>query len=415
MSFFGKLLHPVYQLISAVLAFYYGLEPNYALAITLLTLTVMVLVVPLTVKSTRSMLAMQQVQPEIKEIQRKYKDDRMAMNEAMTSLMRERGVSPAGGCLPMLLQLPVFIVLYEVIRGLAYSVHGVPSPKYIGHQTLLYSHLIADGGHMPSLGIDLARSATSVHGSFLAALPYYGILAIAIGLQYLQIAQMSRRSPQQTGANASMMRMQKFLPLIYVVIYIAIPAGVNVYFVVSSAFRIAQQTLMYRYDPVVRSTMASLRTQQQALPAAAGGPAAGDAAPARRPSLREMARQAMAARETLAAVQPGQGSPQSTATSGARAAGRPQGAGRSQAGTAGRAPGAARNATPGSSAGAKGRKSPSGSARTGGDRKAAGSAPPRREPREARQPPRPDPNGRAGGAGPGGRGPADLARARRAR
>lgn len=260
MGFFGKLLSPIYVAISAVLAFCYRLVPDYTVAIVLMTLVVMIVLVPLTVKSTRQMLAMQQIQPEIRALQKQYEGDRMAANEAMTALMRERGVSPAGGCLPMLLQLPVFIVLYEVIRGLTNKVHGVPQPKYIGHSSLLYQHLVADGGRMPSFGINLATAATDVHG-FVRALPYYGIVALSMVLQYWQVAQMTRRYPKQPGTAGSMIRMQKLFPLVYAVIYLFFPAAINIYFLVSSAFRIGQQSIMYRYDPQVRRTLAAIQEQ----------------------------------------------------------------------------------------------------------------------------------------------------------
>jgi hypothetical protein len=106
---------------------------------------------------------------------------------------------------------------------------------------------------MVSFGIDLSRSATSVHGTFFTALPFYLIIIIAIGLQYLQLRQLSARNPAAAAANPQMQRIQKFMPLFFSVIYIGIPAAVNIYFIVSSLARIGQQELMFRYDPQVRS------------------------------------------------------------------------------------------------------------------------------------------------------------------
>lgn len=319
MGFFGKLLSPIYVAISAVLAFCYRLVPDYTVAIVLMTLVVMIVLVPLTVKSTRQMLAMQQIQPEIRALQKQYEGDRMAANEAMTALMRERGVSPAGGCLPMLLQLPVFIVLYEVIRGLTNKVHGVPQPKYIGHSSLLYQHLVADGGRMPSFGINLATAATDVHG-FLRALPYYGIVALSMVLQYWQVAQMTRRYPKQPGTAGSMIRMQKLFPLVYAVIYLFFPAAINIYFLVSSAFRIGQQSIMYRYDPQVRRTLAAIQEQ-----AAKADPLGAD----RQPGFLESIRSLMAPPPDGKGGAPvpgprgaaGSRGPKPAATSGSRAAG----------------------------------------------------------------------------------------------
>jgi YidC/Oxa1 family membrane protein insertase len=268
-SILGKILNPVYQAVSGLLALYYSWIPNYAVAISLLTLTVMVIAVPLTVKSTRSMLAMQRLSPKMKEIQKKYKDDRITQQQEMSALFKEHGVSPASGCLPMLLQLPIFLVLYEVVRGLTNLDRAhQPAPKYIGHETLLYRHLVAAHGTMVSFGIDLARSATSVHGGLVAALPYYGLVALTMILGYWQYQQMTNRVPQANAANPAA-QYQKFIPLVFGVIYISFPAAVTIYFLVSNVFRIAQQSFMYRFDPKVREHVGSLRRTASAPPVAA--------------------------------------------------------------------------------------------------------------------------------------------------
>lgn len=253
MSFLGQLFNPVFEVIASLLAFYYGVVQNYAVAIALLTITVMVFLAPLTVKSTRSMLEMQRIQPEIKKIQAKYKNDKAAQQEAISQIFKENKVSPAGGCLPMLAQFPLLYVMYSVIRGLTNTVgpHHVASPKYISHTTLLYKHLISTGGQMHSLGLNLSQTATSVHG-FINALPYYLVILIAVGLQYFQMAQITSKNPAAASANPQAQMLQKYTPIIFGIIYISIPAGVNVYFIVSSLFRIGQQELMYRHDPVLK-------------------------------------------------------------------------------------------------------------------------------------------------------------------
>jgi YidC/Oxa1 family membrane protein insertase len=105
---------------------------------------------------------------------------------------------------------------------------------------------------MVSFGVDLSKSATSVHGTFFTALPFYLIIIFAIALQYLQLRQLSARNPAAAAANPQMQRIQKFMPLFFSVIYIGIPAAVNIYFIISSLARIGQQELMFRYDPQVR-------------------------------------------------------------------------------------------------------------------------------------------------------------------
>ena len=98
--------------IASALSFFYDITSSYGGAIILLTLAVMVIVTPLTLKSTRSMIAMQQLQPELRKLQVKYKDDRQKLNEEMMAFYKEHNINPMGGCLPLLVQMPVFIVLY---------------------------------------------------------------------------------------------------------------------------------------------------------------------------------------------------------------------------------------------------------------------------------------------------------------
>src|SRR5438105_8037044 len=150
---------------ASLLAFLYGLIPNYGIAIVLLTVVVMLILTPFTVKSTRSMLAMQRLQPELKRLQAQHKNDRQALNEAMMAFYKEHNVNPLSGCLPMLLQMPVFFGLYEAIRGLTKN-----PPHGVSHSSDLFRSLCsgfngsacAEGAknfvvEMKVLGVDLAR------------------------------------------------------------------------------------------------------------------------------------------------------------------------------------------------------------------------------------------------------------------
>jgi YidC/Oxa1 family membrane protein insertase len=252
----GQILSPLFEAIAGALAFFYSLVSNYAVAIILLTVAIMVILSPLTWKSTRSMIAMQRLAPEMKKLQQKYKGDRETLNQEIMKLYRENGVSPAGGCLPMLLQLPIMYVLFYVVRGLTNTVgrNHIPSPKYISHSSLLYHDLIASHGAMNAFGINLAKSATSVTGGFVHALPYWAIVIVAIGLQYVQMRRLTARNPQ-ASMNSQAQAIQRFTPLIFGFIYIFFQAAVNIYMLVSSLVRLLQQELMYRYDPVVKAQL----------------------------------------------------------------------------------------------------------------------------------------------------------------
>src|SRR5947207_8636019 len=120
----GSVFDPIYNLLGEVLAFFYSVIPNLGVAIVLLTVSIMVILFPLTAKQAKSMIAMQRVQPEIKKLQAKYKNDRQKLNEEMMKFYKENQINPLGGCLPLVLQMPVFIALYQTLRDI---------PKFIPH------------------------------------------------------------------------------------------------------------------------------------------------------------------------------------------------------------------------------------------------------------------------------------------
>lgn len=248
-SIFGPIARPL----AAVLAWFYSLIPNYAFAIICVSVAWAIIIAPLTLKSTRSMLAMQHLQPQMKKLQAEHKNDRQALNQAMMDLYKQEGVSPLGGCLPMLLPFPVFIALFDVINGLSYThvVNGVrcPDPRFLSPHTAMFHDIFAANGHLNAFGLDLAKNALSSHPSFLAALPYFVLLLIMIGTQYLQSAQMYARNPNM--ADNPQAKMMKYLPIVFGIIFIRFPAGVILYYAASSILRILQQTLMYRFDPAV--------------------------------------------------------------------------------------------------------------------------------------------------------------------
>ncbi len=272
-STLGQIAHPFYLAFAYLLAAFYAAIPNYAVAIALLTLVVMVVVFPITRRGTRSMMKMQLLSPELKKLQNKYKSppgtpaeernaNRQALNEEMMALYKENGVSPTGGCLPMFLQFPIFLILYGTIGGLVHTTKaGLPDPLYISHSSRMFHDIKASGGHLMAFGINLGDSALTHGLSALGRAPYIALILVALVLQYIQLKQMSGRNPAAASANPQMQQMQKIMPLIFAIIYIRISAGVNVYFIVSSLFRVAQQEYMYRHDPDLRGSLEKLRAR----------------------------------------------------------------------------------------------------------------------------------------------------------
>ncbi len=324
-STLGKIFAPLFEAVAWILAFFYALVPNYVFAIGMLTLTIMVLTAPLTVKSTRSMAAMQKLQPQMKKLQQKYKGDKVTLNEEMMKLYRENHVNPAGGCLPMLLQFPIFIVLYDVIQGLTNAVHHagrlVAEPRYISHNTRIYRDLVAHPGQMKAFGLNLASDLFS-HHTPIGYIPYALMVAVAIALQYLQMRQMTNRNPAAAQANPQMQAVQKYMPLIFAIIYLRIAAGVNVYFIVSSASRIGIQEWVFRSGMLDRPPRKAL--------AGAGGSGRRSLmdriAEAQQRAL-EQQRMSQQARGELGAGGAGRGGPPSARPTGARPPAKPSAAG----------------------------------------------------------------------------------------
>ncbi|MDQ3679965.1 MAG: YidC/Oxa1 family membrane protein insertase [Actinomycetota bacterium] len=247
----------MFQILAGALAFFYGIIPNYAIAIALLTLTVMLVLAPLTLKSTRSMLAMQQLQPEVKKIQQKYKggdaQQKQQMQQEMMALYKEHQVNPMSGCLPMLVQLPVLFVMYHVIRGLTQVRSAGECPgfdaKYLDKGTELFRDLCASNREMVSFGVDLSKSASqALEISVIGAIPFVLLTGLVAFVQYYQSRQMSRRNPQATQ-NPQIQMMTRVMPVMFGVFSFAFPAALNVYWFISGLFRVTQQAAMYRWDP----------------------------------------------------------------------------------------------------------------------------------------------------------------------
>jgi YidC/Oxa1 family membrane protein insertase len=266
----GEIFHPLFELFGYILAGLYSVWPNYGFAITGLTILIMLALTPVTVKSTKSMLAMQRLQPEMKKLQAKYKgpENREALNAEMMKLYKENGTSPFGACLPSLLQMPFLIVLYTLIRGLSTTttkmVNGhkvvVGAPRYIPTNSQMHHDLVVSQGQMHWwFGMDLSSLPFSNHtmnpfthevitsaSQAVLVIPYLVLIAAAMFLQYYQMKQMNSRNPQAAAANPQMQTMQKFFPIIFGVIYLRVPAGATIYMVVSSAMRIGTQEVMFR-------------------------------------------------------------------------------------------------------------------------------------------------------------------------
>jgi YidC/Oxa1 family membrane protein insertase len=238
----------VFDLIATVLAWFYQLVPNYAAAIAMLTVLIMTLLTPLTLKSTKSMLELQRIQPEMKRIQQAHKGDRQAMNEELMALYKEHKVNPLGGCLPLLIQAPIWIVMFRVLRGITYKPPGSLTfePKYLDHTTQLYQDL-NHSTQMRAFGLDLANSAArALQDTFVKALPYLILVAIVVVTYFIQQRQITARNKNNPTINdspaaAQQQMIMKIFPIFSGVFAFIVPAALAWYFLVQNVFRIGQQ------------------------------------------------------------------------------------------------------------------------------------------------------------------------------
>jgi YidC/Oxa1 family membrane protein insertase len=285
----------MFEIIAKTLSAFYDLVPSYAAAIAMLTLAVMIVTTPFTLKGTRSMIQLQVLQPEMRRIQAQHKDDRQAQNEALMAFYRENNINPLGGCLPMLLQLPVFWILYRVVRGITETNgHGQFTPRYLDHDSAMYKSL-THHDKMLSIGVDLAESASeALQKSFGHALPYLLLVSIVAVSSYFQQRQIQGRNP-----NAEIPAQQKMLmrvmPAFFVIFAFIEPTALVVYFVTSNLYRIGMQAYitrtLYHGDESLGAQANRATQEAKALRESGGGgpgllPQVGKRAREQRPELK---------------------------------------------------------------------------------------------------------------------------------
>ncbi len=257
---FTPIFQAMFIVLVAVYAFLEGLGVPAAIgwSIVVLTLVVRALVIPLYRKQLVSQRRMQLLQPEIKEIARRFKGDQMKARLAQQELFKERGVSPFAGCLPLLLQMPLLFIIYSVIQnGLTnqdpramLNVFGV---QIVDLQCSNVVNGVIDATRpcidtlIPALGnLDVSRPSTFFEiglGGFVLGL---SILAIASAV--LQLVQSRMMLPISTNEDDQNTRIQRqtmlFLPLISVAYGGFLPAGLFIYWITATIFSIAQQYLI---------------------------------------------------------------------------------------------------------------------------------------------------------------------------
>src|SRR6201982_2787163 len=224
----ANILQPLIDVANGVLKFFHdNVGLSWGLSIIALTICTRPLLVPLTYKQIKGMRAMQALQPQIKEIQEKYKNDKQRMQQEMMRFYKEHKVNPFASCIPLLAQLPVFITLFYTLR------HELPMDICSG---LGLPNGCETAGHASFLFVnDLTAKA---HGAELIAL-----LVLYVGTQLASGFFMS------VTADKSQRTMMFVLPLIFVPFVLNFPAGLIVYWITTNIWTIGQRITVSKLIP----------------------------------------------------------------------------------------------------------------------------------------------------------------------
>jgi YidC/Oxa1 family membrane protein insertase len=233
------ILSPLEKALKWLLLIFYKLTPNYGIAIILLTLLVKIVFFPLTKKGSEATLRMQALAPKIKELQEKYKDNPQKLNTEMAAFYKTEGYNPLSGCLPMLLQIPIFFAMYNLfnnhfdLRGAMFIPHWIPDlslPEAIWN--------FPDGFRLPLLGWNALR-----------LLPF---IYVGSQLLYGKVTQ----TPDQQG-NTQMKMMLYVMPIVFFFILYDVPSGLLIYWIFSNLLTMAQQVGINKYIAKKKAALAN--------------------------------------------------------------------------------------------------------------------------------------------------------------
>ena len=235
MDFFISIFNTVlYQPLFNALVFLYNYLPgnDFGIAIIVLTILIRLILYPLSSKGIKSQKALANIQPKIKEIQEKYKQDKEKQTKELMELYKKEKINPFSGCLPLLIQLPIIIALYRVFWG------GLDPEKL----NLLYGFISSPG------------QIDSIFLGFLNLANPNIILAILVGTaQFIQIKIISQK-PKKTTSNSKrggfaeemQKQMQYFMPVFIVLILWRLPSALGLYLLTTTLFTIFQQYIIVK-------------------------------------------------------------------------------------------------------------------------------------------------------------------------
>ena len=221
------MIDAIAQFFGVVISFIYQYVPNLGLAIIIMTVMVKLVTFPLNNKQIQSAKRMQQLQPEMKKLQQKYKDDKEKQNQAVTEFMRENNMNPLAGCLPLLVQFPILIGIFRLLR----------EPEIFLDMSVINPYLF------PSMEfIDLLLVPNVGFDNFLSQISIYYIFPLIAGLTTYLYSQMSM------SADSSQKMLLYMMPIMITVFSFSFPVGLVIYWIMNNVFSIGQHKLIVQMD-----------------------------------------------------------------------------------------------------------------------------------------------------------------------
>ncbi|MCD6290892.1 MAG: membrane protein insertase YidC, partial [Anaerolineae bacterium] len=210
----------------------FGIPYSYGFAIILFTLIIRVVTLPLTLTQLRSMKATQELQPKLQELQKKYGKDRERLAQAQMELYKEAGVNPLGGCLPLLIQMPILFGLYAALYRLA-GLGLLTNQRFFVIPDLSFP--------TPDQGLGwIMRFISEGRYSDLAGFMVLPVLYLISQIIMQKMSQTAPSDPQQSLTNQMMLLM----PIMFTYFTLTLPSGLSLYWVTSNILQILQQYLV---------------------------------------------------------------------------------------------------------------------------------------------------------------------------
>ncbi len=236
----GNLWSSLGDIFANVIVFFYSFTHNYGIAIILMTALIRLILYPLMQKQMVSMREMQKIQPLMKAVQEKYKNDKERLNKELMALYKEHKVNPMSGCLPLLIQMPILILLFQVLREFNTKIYAV----YNGNPGFLW---LKD--------LSLPDQLIRLPGSGIFGIQYLGIMPFLIGGS-MYIQQKMTSTDGTTGkdggsAQQTQKMMTIMMPLMIGFMSFTLPSGLTLYWFTSTLLGIGQQYLINKKMPTI--------------------------------------------------------------------------------------------------------------------------------------------------------------------